>query len=177
LIKNVGINPLRTGVIDVLRQMGGTIDITNEREVSGEPVGDILVKASELRGVVIEGETIPKAIDELPVIASAACFADGKTIIKDARELRVKETDRIKAMTAELLKLGARVTESEDGMSITGSAALAGARCSSWGDHRIAMAVAIAAIRARGETEIEGAECVSVSYPGFFDVLRGLQSK
>lgn len=177
LIRNVGINPLRTGVIDVLRQMGGNIEITNEREVSGEPVGDILVKAGDLHGTVIEGDIIPKAIDELPVIAAAACFADGETIIRDAKELRVKETDRIKAMTAELLKLGARVTEFEDGMSITGGAALKGAVCSSRGDHRIAMAVAIAAIRAGGETEIEGAECVSVSYPGFFDVLRGLETR
>ncbi|HET7290713.1 MAG TPA: 3-phosphoshikimate 1-carboxyvinyltransferase [Thermodesulfobacteriota bacterium] len=176
LIRNVGINPLRTGVIDVLRRMGGNIDITNEREVSGEPVGDILVRASELRGTVIEGETIPKAIDELPVIAAAACFAEGETVIRDARELRVKETDRIKAMTAELFNLGARVTEFDDGMSIKGGAPLAGASCSSWGDHRIAMAVAIAAKRASGETEIDGAECVSVSYPGFFDVLRGFDT-
>ncbi|HVY55073.1 MAG TPA: 3-phosphoshikimate 1-carboxyvinyltransferase, partial [Thermodesulfobacteriota bacterium] len=174
LIRNVGINPLRTGVIDVLRRMGGNIEITNEREVSGEPVGDIKVKACELRGTVIEGDMIPKAIDELPVIAAAACFADGETVIKDAKELRVKETDRIKAMTSELKKLGARVTEFEDGLSIKGGAPLTGAICSSWGDHRIAMAVAIAAIRAIGETNIEDAECVSVSYPGFFDVLRGL---
>jgi len=176
LIRNVGTNPLRTGVIDVLRRMGGAIEIKNEREVSGEPVGDILVRASGLRGTVIEGETIPKAIDELPVIAAAACFAEGETVIRDARELRVKETDRIKAMTAELLKLGARVAEFDDGMSIKGGSPLAGASCSSWGDHRIAMAVAIAAMRASGETEIDGAECVSVSYPGFFEVLRGLQT-
>lgn len=176
LIRNVGINPLRTGVIDVLRRMGGAIEIKNEREVSGEPVGDILVRASALRGTVIEGETIPKAIDELPVIAAAACFADGETVIRDARELRVKETDRIKAMTAELLKLGARVSEFDDGMSIKGGSPLTGAGCSSWGDHRIAMAVAIAATGASGETEIDGAECVSVSYPGFFEVLRGIQT-
>jgi len=177
LIRNVGINPLRTGVIDVLRKMGGDIEITNEREVSGEPVGDILVKSSELHAAVIEGEMIPKAIDELPVIAAAACFAEGETIIRDARELRVKETDRIKAMTAELLKLGARVSEFEDGMSITGGEPLRGAGCSSWGDHRIAMAIAVAATRSGGETGIEGAECVSVSYPGFFDVLRRLGNK
>ncbi len=174
LIRNVGLNPLRTGVIDVLRKMGGNIEITGEREVSGEPVGDILVKSSELHGAVIEGEMIPKAIDELPVIAAAACFAEGETTIRDARELRVKETDRIRAMTAELIKLGARVTEFEDGMSISGGEPLRGARCSSWGDHRIAMAAAVAATRATGETEIEGAECVSVSFPGFFDVLRRL---
>ena len=177
LIRNVGINPLRTGVIEVFRRMGGNIEIINEREVSGEPVGDIMVKAGTLQGTVIEGEMIPRAIDELPVIAAAACFAEGDTIIRGAKELRVKETDRIKAMTSELLKLGARVTEFEDGMSITGGATLKGAACSSWGDHRIAMSVAIAALRSKGETEIESAECVSVSYPGFFDVLRGLESK
>jgi len=177
LIRNVGINPLRTGVIEVFRRMGGNIEIINEREVSGEPVGDIMVKAGMLRGTVIEGDMIPRAIDELPVIAAAACFAEGDTIIRGAKELRVKETDRIKAMTSELLKLGARVTEFEDGMSIKGGASLKGAACLSWGDHRIAMSVAIAALRSKGETEIEGAECVSVSYPGFFDVLRGLESK
>jgi 3-phosphoshikimate 1-carboxyvinyltransferase len=174
LIRNVGINPLRTGVIDVLRRMGGNIEITNEREVSGEPVGDILVKSGDLRATVIEGDMIPKAIDELPVIAAAACFAEGETVIRDASELRVKETDRIKAMTEELLKLGARATEFEDGMSIEGGKKLIGAKCSSWGDHRIAMAVAITATRAKGVTEIDGAECVSVSFPGFFDVLRRL---
>ena len=118
---------------------------------------------------------IPKAIDELPVIAAAACFAQGETIIKEARELRVKETDRIKAMTTELSKLGASVTEFEDGMSIKGGETLKGAKCSSWGDHRIAMAVAVAATRAEGATEIDEAECVSVSYPGFFDVLGRLR--
>lgn len=175
LIKNVGINPLRTGVLDILGQMGGNIEILNEREVSGEPVGDILVKSSDMRGTEIKGEMIPKAIDELPVVAAAACFADGETIIKDARELRVKETDRIRAMTAELRKLGAHVTEFEDGMSITGGGSLKGAQCSSWGDHRIAMAVAVAATRAGGETVIDDSDCVSVSYPGFFDVLRRLR--
>ena len=175
LIKNVGINPLRTGVLDILGQMGGNIELLNEREVSGEPVGDILVKSSDMRGTEIKGEMIPKAIDELPVIAAAACFADGETIIKDARELRVKETDRIRAMTAELSKLGAHIREFEDGMSITGGGSLKGAQCSSWGDHRIAMAVAVAATRAGGETVIDDADCVSVSYPGFFDVLRRLR--
>jgi 3-phosphoshikimate 1-carboxyvinyltransferase len=174
LIRNVGVNPLRTGVIDVLRRMGGNIEITGKREISGEPVGDILVKSSGLHATVIEGDMIPKAIDELPVIAAVACFAEGETVIRDARELRVKETDRIKAMTAELRKLGARVTESEDGMSIAGGEPLKGAKCSSWGDHRIAMAIAIAATRAGGVTEIEDAECVAVSFPGFFDVLRSL---
>ncbi len=175
LIRNVGVNPLRTGVIDVLRQMGGNIEVTNEREVSGEPVGDIVVKSSGLRAALIEGEMIPKAIDELPVIAAAACFAEGETIIRDASELRVKETDRIKAMTSELLKLGARVTEFEDGMSISGGTSLTGAKCSSWGDHRIAMAVAVAATRARGETEIDDPECVSISFPGFFETLGRLR--
>jgi 3-phosphoshikimate 1-carboxyvinyltransferase len=175
LIKNVGTNPLRTGVIEILRQMGGNIEIVNDREVSGEPVGDVLVKSGDLHATEIKGRMIPKAIDELPVIAAAACFARGETVIKEARELRVKETDRIKAMTTELAKLGASVTEFEDGMSIKGRETLKGARCSSWGDHRIAMAVAVAATRAEGATEIDEAECVSVSYPGFFDVLGQLR--
>ncbi len=174
-IKNVGINRLRTGVIDILMKMGGKIEILNQREVSGERVGDILVKSSDLRAVEIKGGMIPKAIDELPVIAAAACFAEGETTIKEARELRVKETDRIKAMSTELGKLGARIQEFEDGMSITGCEPLTGASCSSWGDHRIAMSLAVAATRARGETRIDDAECVSVSYPDFFDVIGQLR--
>ncbi|MEQ9619978.1 MAG: 3-phosphoshikimate 1-carboxyvinyltransferase [Deltaproteobacteria bacterium] len=176
LIRNVGLNPLRTGVLDILEHMGGNIEILHSKEESGEPVGDILVRSSELRSVEVKGDMIPKAIDELPVIAVAASFAEGETVIKDAAELRVKETDRIKAMTAELGKMGAGVKEFQDGMSIAGKESLSGAACSSWGDHRVAMAVAVAATRARGETEIEGAESVSVSYPEFFDVIGRLRS-
>ncbi|HWP93237.1 MAG TPA: 3-phosphoshikimate 1-carboxyvinyltransferase [Thermodesulfobacteriota bacterium] len=176
LIRNVGINPLRTGILQILKNMGGNIEVLNERELSGEPAGDILAKSSMLRGIEIKGEMIPKAIDELPVIAVAACFAEGETVIKDARELRVKETDRIRAMTAELKKLGAEVEELDDGMIIKGKEILKGAKCSSWGDHRIAMSLAVAGTRAKGVTEIEDAKCVSVSFPGFFDVMSKLRS-
>jgi len=176
LIRNVGINPLRTGILEILKNMGGNIEIMNERELSGEPVGDILGKSSILRGIEIKGEMIPRAIDELPVITVAACFAEGETVVRDARELRVKETDRIKAMTTELKKLGAEVEELDDGVIIKGKEILKGAKCSSWGDHRIAMSLAVAGTRAKGVTEIEDAECVSVSFPGFFDVMRKLRS-
>jgi 3-phosphoshikimate 1-carboxyvinyltransferase len=155
--------------------MGGDIQILDEREVSGEPVGDILVRSSTLKSIEIKGDVIPRAIDELPVIAVAACFAEGETVIRDAKELRVKETDRIRTMTVELRKLGADVEELDDGMIIRGKETLKGARCSSWGDHRIAMALGVAATRAQGITEIEDAECVSVSFPGFFDVMRRLR--
>jgi 3-phosphoshikimate 1-carboxyvinyltransferase len=174
-IKNVGINPQRTGVIEILKEMGGDIEILDERESGGEPVGDILVRSSALRSVQIKGDMIPRTIDELPVISVGACFAEGETVIKDAKELRVKETDRIRAMTTELRKLGAQVEELDDGMIILGKENLRGAMCSSWGDHRIAMAVAVAGSRADGITEIEDTECVSVSFPGFFDAMRRLR--
>jgi 3-phosphoshikimate 1-carboxyvinyltransferase len=175
LIKNVGINPLRTGIIGILKQMGGNIEISNYSDAGCEPVADILVRSSDLKALEIKGDTIPKAIDELPVIAVAACFSEGETVIREARELRVKETDRIKAVITELRKLGASIEELDDGMVIKGTGALRGAKCSGWGDHRIAMAIAVAATCAEGETEIKGAECVSVSYPGFFHDLRHLR--
>lgn len=143
--------------------------------MNGEPIGDILTRSSNLHATEISGDVIPKAIDELPLVAVAASFAEGETLIKDAKELRVKETDRIHAMATELGKLGAEVEEFEDGMSIIGTQALTGATCSSWGDHRIAMSIAIAALRAKGETEIIDADCVSVSYPGFFEVIDELR--
>ncbi len=175
LIKNVGLNELRTGVLDVLKDMGADINTINTKTLNNEPVGDLLVKSSNLKATVIDGDTIPRAIDELPVIAVAACFAEGKTVIKDARELRVKETDRIEAISTELNKLGGEVEEFEDGMSITGTGELRGATCSSRGDHRIAMAMAVAATAAVGDTVIEGAEAVSVSYPNFFNDLKSLR--
>ncbi|MCC6712004.1 MAG: 3-phosphoshikimate 1-carboxyvinyltransferase, partial [Candidatus Dadabacteria bacterium] len=169
-------NPLRTGVVDILKDMGGDISLLDEREVSGEPVADLLVKSSALNGVTIGGALIPRAIDELPVIAAAAAYAEGTTVIKDAAELRVKETDRIKAIASELGKMGADVEEFDDGMAITGKERLTGAECESWGDHRIAMAVAVAASRAEGETGIDDAGAVAVSFPEFFLVLKGLRS-
>ena len=171
LIKNVGINPLRAGIIDILKNMNGDISIINERDVNGEPIGDIIARSSDLHATEIGGALIPKAIDELPLAAVAASFAQGETLIKDARELRVKETDRISAMASELGKLGVEIEEFEDGMLVKGTETLTGAKCSSWGDHRIAMSIAVAATRANGETEITDADCVSVSYPGFFEVI------
>lgn len=176
LIKRVGLNPSRTGVLEILKEMGGDIKILNKREESGEDIGDILAKSSKLRAVEIAGRIIPKTIDELPIIAVAACYAEGETVIKDAKELRVKETDRIKAVSIELRKFGAEIDELDDGMIIRGRETLKGTKCSSWGDHRIAMALAVAATRAKGMTEIKDAECVSVSFPRFFNILKTLRT-
>lgn len=176
LINNVGLNSARTGVIDVLVKMGGDIRVLNQREECGEPVGDILIKSSELKGIEIKGGWIPKTIDELPVIAVAACFAEGTTKISEAKELRVKEVDRIKAMTSEFQKLGARVSELEDGMIIKGVKSLRGAECESWGDHRVAMSLCVAATRAEGETTINGTDCINISYPGFFNTFKNLRT-
>jgi len=175
-INNVGLNSARTGVLDLLSRMGGSIEIQNQREECGEDVGNLVVKSSELRGIVIKGEDIPRAIDELPVIIAAACFAEGRTVISDAKELRVKETDRIKAVTSEFSKLGADITEFDDGVVINGNQELRGNICDSWGDHRIAMSVAIAATMSVGETSINNPECVNISYPEFFDTLTRLRS-
>ena len=176
IARSVGVNPLRTGIIDILKKMGGDIEIINQRDVNGEPIGDIVARSSNLMATEISGDLIPKAIDELPLVAVAASFAEGETLIKDAKELRVKETDRIAAMASELGKMGVRIEEFEDGMLINGTESLVGAKCKSWGDHRIAMSIAIAATRANGETEIEDADCVSVSYPGFFEVIDELRA-
>jgi 3-phosphoshikimate 1-carboxyvinyltransferase len=155
--------------------MGGNIELINKRHVSGEPVADIVAKSSLLSAVKIGGDMIPKAIDELPIIAVAACFADGTTTITDAGELRVKETDRIKATVCELKNLGADIEELSDGMKIEGREQLTGSECTSWGDHRIAMSVAIAATRAKGQTMIEDSDAVAVSYPQFFETLREIR--
>ena len=176
LIKNVGLNPTRTGVLEILTKMGGDIKILNKREESGEDIGDILAKSSKLRAVEIAGKIIPKTIDELPIIAVAACYSEGETVIKNAKELRVKETDRIKAMSTELRKFGAEIDELDDGMVIRGRETLNETECSSWGDHRIAMALAVAATRAKGRTQIKDAECVSVSFPKFFKILNSLRT-
>lgn len=171
IIENVGINPARTGIIDILRSMNASIEIINERNQCGEPVGDLLVKYSELKGTEIKGDIIPRTIDELPVVAVAACFADGETIISEAGELRVKETDRISAMTAELKKFGADIKELEDGMVIRGTDNLKGASCNSWGDHRIAMSLSVVATRAEGYSEIHDSEVIAISFPDFFQIL------
>ncbi|MDY6843018.1 MAG: 3-phosphoshikimate 1-carboxyvinyltransferase [Thermodesulfobacteriota bacterium] len=172
LIKDVGINPTRTGIIDVVKNMGGNVRIDNTRNLSGEPVGDILVKSSHLKGITIGGEIIPRCIDEIPVIAVAAASAEGETIIKDARELRVKETDRIKALVEELPKFGVCIEEMEDGIRIVGQSQLkVSDTLKSHGDHRMAMALVVAGLTANGSTHIEGASAIHISYPDFLKTL------
>lgn len=165
-LNNVGLNPTRTGVINVLLRMGAQVS-HSETSTSGEPRGNVVVKGGELNATVIGGAEIPNVIDELPILAVAAALAHGKTLIKDAKELRVKETDRIAAVAANLRLMGVEVTEFEDGMEITGGAKLHGATIPTFHDHRIAMAFAIAGMFAEGETIIEGVECITTSYPGF----------
>ena len=174
-INGMGINPTRTGILDILINMGGDISLENKRDVEGEPVADILVRSSRLKGVEIKGELIPRAIDEIPVIAVAASVAEGKTVIRDARELRVKESDRIESMVRGLTELGVTVEELDDGMTIEGAEEFKGAVVESYGDHRIAMSMAVAGLAARGETLIKDYECVNISFPGFFDLLKTLQ--
>ena len=173
LIRNVDINPTRDGILRICKDMGADITLLNEK-TSGEPTADLLVRSSRLHGTVIGGSVIPTLIDELPMIAAMACFADGETIIKDASELKVKESNRIAVMVENLSAMGADVEETEDGMIIRGGKPLHGAVIDSHLDHRIAMTFAITGCMAEGETEILGAECVNISYPGFYDDLKRL---
>ncbi|MFT3982984.1 MAG: 3-phosphoshikimate 1-carboxyvinyltransferase [Lachnospiraceae bacterium] len=173
LIKNVGINPTRSGILEAVRQMGGRITLCGKQE-STEPRADIIVKSSTLHGITIEGELIPTLIDEIPILAVLACFATGKTIIKDAQELKVKESNRIDVMVENLTKMGASITATEDGMIIEGGRPLHGAIIGSRLDHRVAMSFAVAGLSAEGKTEIIGSECVNISYPGFYQDLFSL---
>ena len=168
-LTGVGVNPSRSGIIDALRAMGALIAIEEERTWGCEPVADIVVHSSRLRGTVIEGALIPRLVDEVPALAVAACLAEGETIVRDAGELRVKESDRIRATAGELRRLGADIQELPDGMVIRGVGRLRGAACGSHGDHRLAMALAVAGLLAAGETTVRGAEAVAVSYPSFWD--------
>ncbi|MDZ4403220.1 3-phosphoshikimate 1-carboxyvinyltransferase [Prosthecobacter sp.] len=165
-IKNVGLNPTRTGVINVLLRMGALVT-NSETHAEGEPRGNIIVRGGDLNATVIGGSEIPNVIDELPILAVAGALARGKTLIRDASELRVKETDRISAVAQNLRAMGVTVTEHPDGMEIEGGAKLQGATLPCWGDHRIAMAFLVAGMFAEGTTTIEGTECISTSYPGF----------
>lgn len=174
-IKNVGINPTRDGIIDVIKMMGGDITFANVNADSGEPTADITVKTSSLKGCVIEGDIIPKLIDEIPVIAILACFAEGETVIKDAAELKVKESNRIDVMVNNLSAMGADITGTDDGMIIRGGKPLHSAVIHSKKDHRIAMSFAVAAMCTEGETEILDADCVNISYPDFYRDLENLQ--
>ncbi len=173
-INSVGINASRSALLDVLRAMGANIVTENERTRAGEPIADLTVRSSILRGVKVQGDVIPILIDEIPVLAVAAAFAQGRTEIRDAKELRVKETDRIDAMVKNLRLLGAEVEEFEDGLAITGGKPLKGASVESYDDHRIAMAMGVAGLRAEGETHIIDADCASISFPGFWDELQKL---
>ena len=174
LIRNVGINPTRDGLIRVCKAMGADITLLNENRDYSEPTADILVRTSNLKGTIIEGDIIPTMIDELPTVALMACFADGTTIIRDAAELKVKESNRIAIMVQNLTAMGADVEETEDGMIIHGGNPLHGAVIETKKDHRIAMTFAIAALASEGETEILDAECVDISYPQFYRDLLSL---
>ena len=172
VVRNVGVNPTRTGVLDVLAAMGADLSLERRREEAGEPVADIRVRHRGLRAARIGGDLIPRLIDEVPVLAVAAAFAEGTTVISDAAELRVKESDRIATMAAELRKLGAQVRELPDGMEITGRGRLTGAVTESHGDHRIAMSLAVAGLAAAGRTVVRDASWIDTSFPGFAGMLR-----
>lgn len=173
-VKNVGINPTRDGILRVLSDMGADVTVEKTSGEIGEPTADATVRTSDLKGCVVGGEVIPTLIDEIPAIAILACFADGETIIKDAAELKVKESNRIDVMVDNLKKMGADIEATEDGMIIRGGRPLHGAVIDSHLDHRVAMSFAVAAMNAEGETEITGAECVDISYPGFYEDMRKL---
>ena len=175
IIRNVGINPTRTGIIDVMQAMGANMELINEHTAAGEPVADIVILSSELHGTEIAGAIIPRLIDELPVIAAAAVFAEGKTVIRDAQELKVKETNRIRAVVDEFRKCGIDIEETADGMIITGGKPIHGADFAAYGDHRMAMSLAILAQLADGESTLDDSSCVDVSYPGFFEDFYGLE--
>jgi 3-phosphoshikimate 1-carboxyvinyltransferase len=171
LIRDSGINPTRTGIIDILLAMGARLHITNRRLKDSEPLADIVVESSELKGIEVGGDIIPRLIDEIPVLAVAGCVARGKTVIRDAGELRVKESDRIATIASELSRLGARIEPLPDGMVIYGGRSLSGTEVDSHFDHRLAMSLAIAGLVAKGETTIRHAQVTQVSYPAFWQTF------
>lgn len=177
LVKNVGINPTRAGFLEVCRKMGADIGYLNRQSQGGEETADLLVTPKPLAGTVIEGAVIPSLIDEIPILAVMAAFAEGTTVIRDAAELKVKETNRIQTVTENLLAMGAEIIPTEDGMIIHGTGALKGTQIQSHLDHRIAMAFSVAALAAEGTTTILDGQCVDVSYPGFFAQLMDLSGK
>lgn len=168
-VTNVGINPTRTGIIDVLKDMGADITLENVHTSAGETVADITVRSSSLKGTTVGGDIIPRLIDELPIIAVAAVFADGQTVIKDAQELKVKETNRIRAIVDEFNKCGIDITETDDGMIINGGKSIHGADFKTYGDHRMAMSLTVLAQLADSESTLDDSDCACVSYPTFFD--------
>ncbi len=176
-IRRVGTNPTRDGIIEALLRMGADIRVFNTREAGGEPVSDIRVRSSELRGTVIMGDLIPRLIDEIPVLAVAASMAAGETVVREASELKVKESDRIASVVGCLRKFGVDIRELEDGFLVRPGNRLRGTEVDPGGDHRIAMAMAVAGLVSEGKTVIRGAECADVSFPGFFDVLKSIEKE
>ena len=174
-VRNVGVNPTRTGILDVLEMMGADVRVEDRRSEGGEPVADLVARSSELRAAEVGGALIPRLVDEVPVIALAACFAPGTTVIRDAAELRVKESDRLTASRIELSRLGADVEETEDGLRITGGRALRGGTHRTYADHRIGMTLGTAGLLADGATVVRGAQTAAVSYPSFWDGLASLR--
>ena len=177
LIQNVGLNPTRTGILNVMDSMGCNYEILDKSTIAGEPIGSIKVKTSNnLRSFTIEGDILPKLIDEIPILTVAACFCNGVSEIKDAQELRVKETDRLKVMARQLQKFGAEITEKEDGLIINGQSKFHSAEVDSETDHRVAMSLAIASLLAKGTSKIMRADAASVSYPTFWEELSKLSN-
>ncbi len=170
-IDNVGLNPARTGILDILGEMGADIRIVNPREEAGEPVGDLVARTAPLRGVTIEAARVPKMIDEFPIFCVAAALAQGRTVVTGAEELRVKETDRIRTMAAELTTLNVPIQETPDGFVLQGGASIKGGTCMSHGDHRVAMALVIAALTGDAPTTILDTGCIATSFPDFHDNL------
>jgi 3-phosphoshikimate 1-carboxyvinyltransferase len=168
-LTGVGVNPTRTGVLDVLTRMGADIQVLNPRETAGEPVADLRIRAASLKGIEIGGDLIPRTIDEVPILCVAAAVAQGTTVISGAKELRVKESDRIETMAAELRRIGVRLTVTPDGLIIEGSGGrqFRAASCHSHGDHRVAMSMAIAGLYADGKTMIDNPDCIETSFPKF----------
>ena len=176
IVENVGLNPTRAGLMEMLAAMGAHVEILEQRETGGGPVGDLRACACDgLKAVEVAGLLIPRLIDELPILAVAATQADGVTVVRDAQELRVKETDRIATVAGELRKMGAEIEERPDGFAVSGPVRLHGAVVESHNDHRLAMALAVAGLLADGETVIQGTECIADSFPGFEVVLEGLR--
>lgn len=176
-ISKVGVNPTRGGIIEILERMGGYLRLDNLQENSGEPRADITVRSSRLKGVRLDGESVVRSIDELPILCGAAAVAEGETVIRGAGELRVKETDRLRAMAVELRKFGVEVEEYPEGMRIVGREKLKGSTCLSYGDHRVAMTLAILGLVAEGETIVEDTGCIKSSFPGFLEVLGRLTGR
>jgi 3-phosphoshikimate 1-carboxyvinyltransferase len=175
VLENVGLNPGRTGLLDALTRMGAKFLLENPREENGEPIGDIVVASADLRATQVRGDEIPRMIDEFPIFAIAATQAHGETRVRDAQELRVKESDRVATVAQELRKMGAQIEEHDDGFTIAGPTRLRGARVNAHNDHRLAMSLAVAGLSADGETIIEGWECVADSFPNFAEMLSNVQ--